>query len=308
MSDKRPQIITRKQAKRQINTLGYSLAIYIVLSILLWYGTPFLEVYFPSVFMNADPELVMLGFTAVMMLFLLYVPFRITSRHLDLNIRDYLKKPALTADRLLMLCAMGAAISLAVTGISSYLHILLHMHSLSYSFYGNFSTPYNIGLNVLCFIVIVLIKPWCDEQIFRGIIQRQLGHYGRYFGVLASSFLYAIAQPNLSEALPAFFLGWYLAILTLRYHSVRPAVSVHIFTAALSWLITVLPDSLVLVPTVIVILIYVAAAFALLQRIISLNIIVHFEWDSRLWKILLTSSSVILCILLFIISIILSFL
>ena len=308
MSDKRPQIITRKQAKRQINTLGYSLAIYIVLSILLWYGTPFLKVYFPSVFMNMDPELVMLVFTAVMMLFLLYVPFRITSKHLDLNIRDYLKKPALGFDQLLMLCAMGAAISLAVTGISSCLHILLHMHSLSYSFYGNFSTKYNILMNVLCFVVLVLIKPWCDEQIFRGIIQRQLGHYGRYFGVLASAFLYAIAQPNLSEALPAFFVGWYLAVLTLRYHSVRPALCVHIFTAALTWLFTALPDNLVLVPTVIIIVIYIAAAFGLMQRIISFNVMIHFEWDSRLWKILLTSSSVILCMILFVISIVLSFL
>lgn len=308
MSLHSPQIITRKQAKRQINAFGVSLVIYILLSILLWYGTPYLEAYFPSVFFGLDPELVMLMFTAFMMLFTVLVPFRITSSVLDLDIREYTRDPKISPYRQMSLCAMGASIYLAVTGISSYLHIILHMHSLSYSFYGDFTTRYSILMNILCFLVIVIIKPWCDEIIFRGTIQRQLGHYGRYFGVFASSFLYAIAQPNLSEAVPALFLGWYLATLTLRHHSIRPARKVHIFVAAISWFVTVLPDSLVLIPTLLIILLYIITAFSLLQKIISLKVIAHFEWDGRLWGIMLSSWSVIVCMILFLTCIVLSFL
>ncbi len=307
MSQNRPQIITRKQAKKQINTFGISLVIYIVLNILLWYGTPLLEAYFPQILLGFDHELVMLVFTAVMMLFMVNVPFRLTSSALHLNIREYLNDPHLSLARQLSLCSMGAALYIAVTGLSSYLHLILHIRTPFYSFYGDFSTRYSILMNILCFIVIAVIKPWCDEYIFRGIIQRQLGHYGRYFGVFASSFLYAIAQTSFNEAIPAFFLGWYLAILTLRYHSIKPARRVHIFVSVIYWIVSVLPDRLVLIPTILIVALYIFAAFSLIQRIISLKVITHFEWDSRLWKIMLTSWSMILCMILFVSSVVLSF-
>ena len=307
MPSYRPQIITRRQAKKQINTLGTSLIIYILLTELLWYGSSLLQQSHPGIFLGYDPELVTMLFTMIMWIIIATIPFSISASRLDLDLKDYLGKPKMSVAKQISLTCVGVGIMLAVTAIPSLFYMLVHTSSVPYEFVGVFTTKNNILKNVVYFILMVLVKPVCDEIIFRGIIQRQLGHYGRYFGVLASAFLYMISRPTLTEAIPSFFLGWYLALITLRFHSIRPAIKIHIFISFFDWLINITPQSLVLIPTVMIVIIYIIAGFSLFNGTVNLGIARSGASNRKLWKILMTSPTIIICIILFLAGVGLSF-
>lgn len=306
MSSKAPVVITTKQAHKQINHFGRSLLIYILLSTIVKYGMPLMEKYFPELMMGYDTEFVSLVVTIILTVFVTLVPFTITSVALKLDIRDYLKNPRLRADRVIALICIGIGINLLVTSISTLFYFFFHTATPSYPFLGSFTTNANIMKNIAYFALFVIVKPICDEYIFRGIIQRQLGHYGRYFGVLGSAFLYAIAQANLVEAVPAFALGWFLSIITLRYHSIRPSTQVHIAVSLFLWGIDVIPGNYLWAITIFIVIIYIMAGLFMFQKRVDTGLVRYGATEWKLWKILLTSFSIVLCILVFVINVALS--
>ncbi|MBQ9328804.1 MAG: CPBP family intramembrane metalloprotease [Solobacterium sp.] len=303
---KNPVVITTKQAKKQVNHFGRALLLYILLFMALRYGMPYISEYAPFMLFGMDPELAMLVYSSVLMLFLALIPFNIASLFLKLNIRDYLKNPRLRSDRVFALNCIGIVITLTVTSMSTLFYFFFHTQGTAYSFLGNFSTNEAIYKNLAYFVFFVIVKPICDEYIFRGIIQRQLGHYGRYFGVLGSTVLYAIAQTNLVDAVPGFALGWFLALITLRYHSIRPAIQVHMAVSLVLFALNVIPGNYLWVVTVVILLIYILAGLFLFQKRVDTGMVRYGATEWKLWKILLTSLSIVMCIALFIVNVVLS--
>lgn len=306
MTVTQPKTITKRQAKRQIGYFGRSLIIYIVLFTVLTYGTELIHTYFPQVFQGYNHHMMMLGISIVVMIFLTAIPFRITNKKLSLNIRDYLKNPHISFDRMISITCIGIGISLLTTSIASIFRFFMIANSQVAPYLGRFDTLENIINNVLHICLFIIIKPICDEYIFRGIIQRQLGHYGRYFGVLGSALLYAIASRSLFEAIPAFFVGWYLSLLTLKYHSIRPSIFVSIALSLFNWLLIVIPGNFVWVIIILIAIIYIVAAFSIFSKRVSTNMIRYGATEWKLWKILLTTPSIIICFILFIVNVILS--
>lgn len=306
MSVKQPKTITKKQAKRQIGYFGRSLVIYILLFMILNYGTEFIYSYYPNLFFGYDHHMIMLGISIILMIFLTIGPFALTNRKLSLKIRDYLKNPHIPFGRMISIACIGIGISLLTTSIASIFRFFMIANSQIASYLGHFNTPENIINNILHICLFIIIKPICDEYIFRGIIQRQLGHYGRYFGVLGSALLYAIASNSLFEAIPSFFVGWYLSLLTLKYHSIRPSIFVSIALSFFNWLLIVIPGNFVWVIIILIAIIYIVAAFSIFSKKVSTNMVRYGATEWKLWKILLTTPSIIICFLLFIVKIILS--
>ena len=308
MAEHKPQVITTREAKRQVNTFGISLVIYIFLNQMLWYGFGILQRYYPSSLQGFDPELVIMVFFIAVLFISGLGLFSLSSKALDLDIRDYLRKPEISFRRMIVLAAAGIAVTYFFSAISSFFRFLFHPATDPYAFVGHFTTPMNMIKNAVYFLLFVIIRPWCDEFVFRGVIQRQLGHYNRYFGVLASAFLYALAQPALTDAVPAFFMGWYLALLTYRYHSIVPARRIRMMSALFIWAVTIIPDRLIIIPTVLIALVYLVSGYSLLGRKIDFHISRSGALNKKLWKTLLTSFTIILCILLFLGGCVMSFL
>lgn len=308
MSQNRPQVITTRDAKKQVNTFGIALVIYIFLNQMLWHGIGFLQQHYPAALLGLDSELVIMIFFSVTLLIAGYGFFRIAAAALDLNIRDYLKTPKITPQRKLLLICAGIGVTYLFSAVSSFFRFLVQPAQSQFEFVGYFTTPMNIIKNAIYFVLFVIIRPWCDEYVFRGVIQRQLGHYNRYFGILASAFLYAIAQPSLMDAVPAFFTGWYLALITYRYHSIIPARRIHIAISLFGWFIAVIPDRFVIIPTILIAAVYIFTGYNVIGRGFTFHSDRAGALSSKLWKMLLTSFTIILCILLFAAGSVMSFL
>ena len=306
MSTVNPVVITSKQAKRQINHFGWSLLIYILLFTILRHGMHTLYTAVPQWFFGLDEELAQLALTGGALLFVTLIPFNISSFALHLHIRDYLRNPQLKFSHMVGLICVGIGLYLTVTSLSSLFYFFFHTQGMQYAYLGDFSTWDSMIKNGVYVIVFVLIKPICDEYIFRGIIQRQLGHYGRYFGVLASAFLYAIAQTNLVNAISMFSIGWFLSLLTLRTHSIRPAICVHIMLELFLYGLDVIPGKYLWVTTILIVLIYGGAGIYLFTTHTDTGMVRYGATEVKLWHILLTTFTIVLAMILFVINSVLS--
>ena len=306
MSEQAPVVITTKQAKGQINTFGRSLVIYIALFLAVHYGLPLAEEKLPAVFMGVSADLVSLCLSIIILIAVTVIPFGISARKLDLDIRSYLRNPRLRADRIFALACIGIALNLTVTSLSTLFYFFFHTRTIAYPFLGSFTSMEKILCNIAYFVFFVIVEPVCDEFIFRGIIQRQLGHYGRYFGVLGSAVLYAISRQNLVLAVPAFFVGWYLSLITLRYHSILPSIQTHIALSLFLWVLDIVPGNYLWLVTVFIIIVYILAGLFMFQKRVDTGMVRYGATEWKLWKILLTSSSIIVCIILFLLNVYLS--
>ena len=306
MSEKAPVVITTKQAKGQINHFGRSLVIYIVLFMAVHYGVPWISEHYPAALMGMDADLASLCLSIILLVFVAAVPFGIAAKNLNLDIRSYLKNPRLRGDRILALSCIGIALNLTVTSLSTLFYFFFHTRSISYPFLGSFTTMEKVLSNIAYFVFFVVIEPICDEYIFRGIIQRQLGHYGRYFGVLGSAVLFAISRENLVAAIPAFFVGWYLSLITLRYHSILPSIQVHIALSMFLWILDIVPGNYLWLLTIFIIIVYILAGLFMFQKRVDTGLVRYGATEVKLWRILLTSSSIVICIILFVINVYLS--
>ena len=306
MSEQAPVVITTKQAKGQINHFGRSLVIYIVLFMAVHYGIPWASEAFPAVFMGMSADLAGLCLSIIILIAVTAIPFGISAKCLHLDIRSYLKNPRLRGDRIFALSCIGIALNLTVTSLSTLFYFFFHTRSIAYPFLGSFSSTEKILCNIAYFVFFVIVEPICDEYIFRGIIQRQLGHYGRYFGVLGSAVLYAISRQNLVMAIPAFFVGWYLSLITLRYHSILPTIHVHIVLSMFLWVLDIVPGNYLWLVTVFIILVYILAGLFMFQKRVDTGMVRYGATEGKLWKILLTSGSIIVCMILFAVNVYLS--
>ncbi len=306
MSENAPVVITTKQAKGQINHFGRSLVLYIALFMAVHYGIPWAGEHYPALLMGLNADLASLCLSIIVLVFVTAIPFSISAKKLNLDISSYLKNPRLRSDRVVSLACIGIALNLTVTSLSTLFYFFFHTKSIAYPFLGSFNTTKKILANVAYFVFFVLTEPICDEYIFRGIIQRQLGHYGRYFGVLGSAVLYAISRQNLVAAIPAFALGWYFSLITLRYHSIVPTIRVHIAIALFLWILDIVPGNYLWLVTIFIIIIYFLAGLFMFQKRVDTGMVRYGATEFKLWKILLTTSSIVVCILLFAVNVFLS--
>ena len=306
MKSKAPVVITTEQAKRQINHFGRSLLIYILIFMGVRYGSHALFSRFPQLMFGLDEEFAGMILLGAALLFVTLVPFSISAAFLHLDIRDYLRNPRLRSDRVIALICIGIGGYLAVTSLCTLFYFFFHTETAVYSFLGDFSTRESLLKNLAYLVLFALIRPVCDEYIFRGIIQRQLGHYGRYFGVLGAAVLYAVSQLSLAEAIPAFIIGWYLSLITLRYHSILPAIWVHISIELFLFALEVIPGNYLWVITIFIVLIYVFAGLFLFQKRVDTNMVRYGATEWKLWRILLTSFTILLCIVLFVVNVVIT--
>lgn len=301
MSQKEIKVITSKEAKRQINCLGWPLSIYFLIISILNYLYINQDIFSSSL---GNIDILFFVLLIVISIVFAFVLLVISKKQLNMYIGQYLIKPKLTTSKRIAFICIGIGIMLLTLSLSTMFYFFFHTSSIEYSFIGSFRTSNDIIKNILYIVFFVLVKPVTDEIIFRALLQRELGHFGRYFGVLASAILYAIMQGNLVSVIPAFFLGWYYSLLTLRYHSIYPSISVACSIALFEYVISIIPENMLIVTVLLIVAIYVICAFSIFSKRVNTNIVRYGATEGLLWKIYLTSPSIICCFILFVLSII----
>ncbi|HTU20915.1 MAG TPA: ABC transporter permease subunit/CPBP intramembrane protease [Gemmataceae bacterium] len=98
-------------------------------------------------------------------------------------------------------------------------------------------------LQTMGWVVFVILPAVCEELAFRGFLLSGLRRRFRPWpAILLSSFLYALYQMNVLQALPHFLLGVVLALLVLRTGSVGGAIVFRLVWESLLWAPLLMPD------------------------------------------------------------------
>jgi len=82
--------------------------------------------------------------------------------------------------------------------------------------------------DVVYIVSFIIVTPIIEEYAFRGCLLTCLSRYGKYFALVATSIIYALAHGSFVEMIPAFFMNVILSKMTLRNKSIIPSIIVHI--------------------------------------------------------------------------------
>ena len=76
-------------------------------------------------------------------------------------------------------------------------------------------------------LLFVLITPIIEEFAFRAVLLRYLSRFGKYFALVATSLIFALAHSSFIEIFPAFIMSYELGKIYLRYKSAKPCIWIH---------------------------------------------------------------------------------
>lgn len=92
---------------------------------------------------------------------------------------------------------------------------------------------------VVVVLALAVLPAICEELIFRGILARSLAlRFAPILAVLISSLVFAAYHLSLIQLIPTFTLGLLAGVLTVRAHSVVPAMTMHMFNNAMAILVS----------------------------------------------------------------------
>ena len=207
MSERIVQTVTPRQLRREFNGIGLTFLIVFGLAVGAAFGyrwlTPLLEPYYQTV----DRQAAEMGIRIVVTLLVMLLPFQIYAA---------LKK--MKTGRFFGHCQGEWRDILAL--VLSWSNIQFTSSELI--------LQGKLPAVILSLIYIVVISPFCEEFIFRGVCLRSFGRMGNYFAIFASSLLFSFMHGNLINILPSFCLGIFLAVVTMRFNSILPPLLIHI--------------------------------------------------------------------------------
>ena len=88
---------------------------------------------------------------------------------------------------------------------------------------------------VLVFIMMVIVPPFCEEILFRGLVLGNLLPYGKGIAVVGSALLFAAMHQNFGQFLYTAVAGVLMGILYVESKSIWPSTVVHLLNNLLSF-------------------------------------------------------------------------
>ncbi len=101
----------------------------------------------------------------------------------------------------------------------------LHAHGFAMSYASDVASGRLTGFWAVLYAAI--IAPLTEECLFRGLIYRYLGRFGRLFAIFISALLFGLVHLNLLQFPTAVLVGLLLACIRMRY-GLRYAILMHI--------------------------------------------------------------------------------
>ncbi len=234
MSEKK---ISEKKAKSNFSYIGLVLIAYILF--VLYIPTALLSFLQLEDAVIREDAFLALGIRYILLTIGTVLPFYLLQKRSGLKLSRFAGNIRAS---FLDLFAETALCFAAVTGLIFISNMLFSRFGLSGIFLGNIALPFSTEHADLILFAFTYIAaaPIVEEYAFRGVLLNVLGRYGKFFALLTTSFLFALAHADLIDFLPAFALGYLLGRIEIRYHSIQPTLAIHIlfnlFTYALCFI------------------------------------------------------------------------
>ncbi|MDO4940127.1 MAG: type II CAAX endopeptidase family protein [Erysipelotrichaceae bacterium] len=263
MPNKKEKIISKKYAKRSFASVGLVLIIYsllvLILPIVLDYQ---LELTNSNIL--TDP-LLYYGIYFVDIVLGSFIPFFLLKALTKVENKKIFRAAKITFSDLLIQTVVFFAVCMCLIYASSMILNTFGYEGRLLSSIGlNFDAS-NLSYHLYVFMLIV-VTPFIEEYVFRGVLLSSLGRFGKRFALIASAVFFALAHNTIGEILPAFAMGILLGKITLRYKSIQPSIIIHILFNGFLYLLCILPSKVATYMTYGIAIISVLAAYLVLTK------------------------------------------
>lgn len=263
---KRPEkMVSVRYAKNQFAVVGLSLIIYI-LTVL--YLPLFLIAYFST--LNAQsifnifkiPQL-FIGILYIIILLGTVMAFGILQYAEKIKFKEFASYCTIRLKDLFIYAIVFIAALFLAIFIISWLNNFIPLGTVTNTFIGMpLSEKYL--LTPLYFFLYVLVVPLVEEYAFRGVLLRILGRYGNYFALIIVSILFAVLHCSIASGFVAFFMSNMLIRITLKYHSIQPAIFLHVLFNLLFYAFEFVPAQYSFIITAVILVFYILAVILII--------------------------------------------
>ena len=154
--------------------------------------------------------------------------------------------------------------------------------------------------NYLYLFSFIIVSPILEEYAFRGVLLNCLGRYGKYFAILASSIVYALAHSFFTDAIPSFIMGIILSKMAFRYKSIRPTIFIHIIFNLSLCLLSLIPEDYAFYSAVVIAIIWVVALILVLKKKYKIIGVNKSSSNNKVTLMFISTYTVIIALVLFI--------
>lgn len=215
------QVDIFKKAKKEFRNISGLMLIHGILPYILIFACTYFLRFLPIPFFGAYQITIVLSYLIPMFVTALIVV--LGNICLTLSFKGLSKKVDSIGKYLVFLLGMNFFCSILYTFIQWFFSAV---HGPSSSGIQMLFTG-NLLFDGLIILYIVLLGPLLEEILFRGILLRTLDRYHRVFAILISSMLFAMMHMNLQQGFTTFFIGCFLAYVSLKENSMRIPIILH---------------------------------------------------------------------------------
>lgn len=296
--------VSIKYALNEFKTIGLVLILYAMYVLFVPYLlNELFDVYNITYYKNIN-----LQFVAKMVLMIMgtIIPFsilKLSSKRINRKVVkvDYSFKDILI--HALVFFSLTSAAIFAMTAIASTINIP-----------GQLISGIGISINskymddIVYVITFIIVSPILEEYAFRGVLLNTLSKYGKYFALITSSIIFALAHGSFLEIIPSFIMGMLLGKISLRYKTIKPVCWIHAIFNGLLYLLFLIPEEFSLYSAVVLALIYAIAAILYLTKKYRHIVIKKTSSSKKVFRFFFTTSTVVVAIFLFILQSVLTIL
>ncbi len=233
--------VSQKYVKRQFSAVGLFLILYALFVLIVPYSfNTYMQLTDSPIvkdhFLYFGIYLIIILFGTLIPFYLMRRYFRVTHRHMNRNISATFLELYVQAIVCFSLCIL-------LTYVSNILFSHVGMEGRLICSIGLSFNEAELRDPLYVFLLLI-VTPIIEEYAFRGVLINTLGRYGKYFAMIASAVIFAVAHVHFSEFIPAFAMGILLGKISLRYKSIRPTIIIHILFNALLYVLCIVPSSI----------------------------------------------------------------
>ena len=155
--------------------------------------------------------------------------------------------------------------------------------------------------NILYLIIYIVISPILEEYAFRGVLLNCLSKYGRFFALIMTSIIYALAHGSISEIFPSLLMGYLLGKMMLNYGSIWPSIITHILANGFLCLLALIPEKYSYVSIIILGVMIVAAIIFVVSRHYNVVSVKNSKANEKVSLMFLSNIFVIISLVLFLV-------
>ncbi len=184
---------------------------------------------------KSHPSIILMSFVGL--LFLLLV-FKIKK----VKIKEYISIKKININQMFLFICYGFGFQV-VSGIANL--TVNHFHNIEKSAESIQETLISGNIFTTVIIISIVLAPIIEELLFRGMILKKLNnHINTKLAIVIQAMLFSLIHFNISQLVPTLLLGIFLGICYIKFDNIIAPIIVHLVFNSIGITIMVIPESL----------------------------------------------------------------